>query len=258
MVYDARDTALDSHPRHDAVSAAVKDNRSYYDDFSNWYERERHHGYHAMLDRLQVGVVRPLSLGRDVLEIGCGTGLILKEIAPFARQAVGVDISRGMLDHARRRGLSVVEGSATDLPFPDNSFDTIYSFKVLAHVEDIRRAMSEVSRVLRPGGRAALEFYNRHSLRYAIKRLKKPNAVSETTNDHQVFTRYDSLGDVRGYLPSEMRVLKVHGIRVVTPFAQVHRVPVLGHAMRLVETVARDTKGVRRLGGFMVVLTERS
>ena len=236
----------------------MKDNASYYDDFASWYERERHHGYHAMLDRLQVGVVRPLALGRDVLEIGCGTGLILKEVAPFARQAIGLDISRGMLGHARRRGLNVVEGSATDLPFPDAVFDTVYSFKVLAHVEHIRRAMEEVSRVLRPGGRAALEFYNRHSLRYAIKRIKRPNAVSDTTNDHEVYTRYDSLGDVRTYLPESLTVLKVHGIRVVTPFAQVHRVPLLGQAMRLVETVARDARGVRRLGGFMVVVVERS
>lgn len=236
----------------------MKDNASYYDDFADWYERERHHGYHAMLDRLQVGVVRPLALGRDVLEIGCGTGLILKEVAPFARQAIGLDISRGMLGHARRRGLNVVEGSATDLPFPDAVFDTVYSFKVLAHVEHIRRAMEEVSRVLRPGGRAALEFYNRHSLRYAIKRIKRPNAVSDTTNDHEVYTRYDSLGDVRTYLPESLTVLKVHGIRVVTPFAQVHRVPLLGQAMRLVETVARDARGVRRLGGFMVVVVERS
>ena len=78
----------------------MKDNRSYYDDFASWYERERHHGYHAMLDELQVGIARPLCLGGDVLEVGCGTGLILKEIEPFARSAVGLDISPGMLRHA--------------------------------------------------------------------------------------------------------------------------------------------------------------
>ncbi len=235
----------------------MKDNRSYYDDFAGWYERERHHGYHAMLDKLQVGVARPLSLGKDVLEIGCGTGMILKEIAPFARKAVGLDISPGMLAQAHARGLSVVVGSATDLPFSDESFDTIYSFKVLSHVEDIRKAMGEVARVLRPGGRAALEFYNKHSLRYLIKRSKRPHAVSETTTDDQVFTRYDSLAEVKSYLPPSLRVAKVHGIRVLTPFAHVHKLPVVGHAMRLAETAARDTKGVRRLGGFLVVSVEK-
>ena len=235
----------------------MKDNRSYYDDFASWYERERHHGYHAMLDELQVGIARPLCLGGDVLEVGCGTGLILKEIEPFARSAVGLDISPGMLRHARGRGLDVVVGSATDLPFEDAAFDAVYSFKVLAHVEHIRRAMEEVARVLRPGGRAALEFYNRHSLRYLIKRLKRPDAVSDQTTDDEVYTRYDTLGDVRRYLPDELRVDRVHGVRVFTPFAQVHRVPVLGHAMRFAERAARDTAGVRRLGGFMVVSVER-
>jgi ubiquinone/menaquinone biosynthesis C-methylase UbiE len=234
-----------------------KDNAAYYDDFAAWYERERHHGYHAHIDRLQVGVAKPLCLGKDILEVGCGTGMILKEIAPFTRSAVGLDISRGMLEHARNRGLNVVEGSATDLPFPDASFDAVYSFKVLAHVEAIEKAMAEVARVLRPGGRAALEFYNKHSLRYVIKRLKPAHKVSETTTDEQVYTRYDGLADVRRYLPPELRVEGVRGIRVFTPFAQVHQVPAVGSALRLAERVARDQKLTARLGGFMVVMVER-
>lgn len=234
-----------------------KDNAAYYDDFAAWYERERHHGYHAHIDKLQIGVAQPLCLGRDVLEVGCGTGMILKEIAPFARSAVGLDISRGMLAKARERGLNVVEGSATDLPFPDASFDAVYSFKVLAHVEAIRRAMEEVARVLRPGGRAALEFYNRHSLRYVIKRVKPAHKVSDETNDEQVFTRYDSLRAVRGYLPPTLSYTGVRGIRVFTPFAQVHAVPAVGHALRAAERVARDSLLTARLGGFMVVLVER-
>lgn len=235
----------------------MKENRDYYDDFAGWYERERHHGYHAMLDRLQVGVARPLCLNRDVLEIGCGTGLILKEIEPFARKAVGLDISRGMLAQARGRGLTVVEGSATDLPFEDASFDAVYSFKVLAHVQGIEQSMSEVARVLRPGGKAALEFYNKTSLRYLIKRLKKPHAVSDQTTDDQVYTRYDTLADVKSYLPASLKVAQVHGIRVFTPFAQVHAVPGLSHAFDAAERVARDLRPTARLGGFLVVVVEK-
>lgn len=236
----------------------MKDNASYYDDFAGWYENERHHGYHAMLDRLQVGVAKPLCADREVLEVGCGTGMILKEIAPVAARAVGLDISRGMLAHARARGLDVVEGSATDLPFEDESFDTVYSFKVLAHVEAIERAMSEVARVLRPGGRAALEFYNTRSLRYVIKRLKKPHAISERTTDDQVYTRYDNLRDVEGYLPPSLRVDGVRGIRVFTPFAQAHKVPVLGAVLGYAEAVARDLPLTRQLGGFMVVMVHKT
>lgn len=235
----------------------MKDNRSYYDDFASWYERERHHGYHALIDQLQVEIARPLAEGRDALEVGCGTGMILKEIAPHARHAVGVDISRGMLEQAHQRGLDVVEGSATDLPFADASFDAVYSFKVLAHVQDIARAMSEVSRVLRPGGRAALEFYNRRSLRYVIKRLKRPHAVSETTTDDQVYTRYDSIEDVKGYLPPDLSVEGVRGIRVFTPFAQVHRVPVVAQAFGKAERIARDRPLTAGFGGFLVVMVQK-
>lgn len=236
----------------------MKDNRTYYDDFAGWYERERHHGYHALLDRLQVGVARPLSLGRDVLEVGCGTGLILKEIEPFARSAVGIDISRGMLEKAARRGLTVLEGSATDLPFADESFDAVFSFKVLAHVQAIEQAMREVHRVLRPGGRAALEFYNKRSLRYVIKKLKRPNKISDTTNDHQVYTRYDSIGDVRRYLPDGLNVVDVRGIRVFTPFAQVHKVPGVAQAFGTAERIARDRKVTAQFGGFLVAIVEKS
>ena len=232
----------------------MKDNQSYYDDFADWYERERHYGYHALLDRLQIEVALPLCRDKDVLELGCGTGLILKEIAPHARSAKGIDISPGMLEQASGRGLDVQVGSVTDLPYEDESFDAIYSFKVLAHVEDIEKAMSEVARVLRPGGRAALEFYNRRSLRYLIKRLKRPNQVSNVTTDDMVYTRYDNLNDVKSYLPSNLRVDETKGIRVFTPFAQVHLVPGVKHAFEKMERAARDNAVTRGFGGFLVVI----
>jgi ubiquinone/menaquinone biosynthesis C-methylase UbiE len=235
----------------------MKDNRSYYDDFAAWYERERHDGYHAMIDSLQVEVARPLAEGRDVLELGCGTGMILKELHPVARNAVGIDISPGMLAQAQARGLNVVVGSATDLPFEDESFDMVCSFKVLAHIEDIERAMSEVGRVLRPGGVAALEFYNKRSLRTLIKHLKPASAVSEQTNDEQVFTRYDDIDDVKGYLPPELHVTGVRGVRVFTPFAQVHKLPVIKSVFSTAERWARDNTVFSRFGGFMVVMIEK-
>src|SRR6188472_1855648 len=115
--------------------------RAYYDDFSTGYERERHRGYHALLDELELGVVDPLVRGAEVLEVGCGTGLILEKLARTARRAEGVDLSPGMLDLARKRGLDVREGSATELPYADDSFDVVLSFKVLAHVPEIERAL---------------------------------------------------------------------------------------------------------------------
>ena len=130
--------------------------RSYYDDFASSYERGRDRGYHRMVDEIEASIVLPYAANQRVLEVGCGTGLVLSRVAPVAKSATGVDLSPRMLDAARARGLDVREGSATDLPFPNESFDVVCSFKVLAHVPDLRRALSEVSRVLAPGGTAII------------------------------------------------------------------------------------------------------
>src|SRR5580698_1934571 len=99
------------------------DNQSYYDDFAGWYERERHLPYHRMLDDLEVGLVERYATGRDALEVGCGTGLILDRVSRFARHATGVDLSGGMLARAAARGLRVAQGSATELPVATGSVD---------------------------------------------------------------------------------------------------------------------------------------
>ncbi len=233
------------------------DNRSYYDDFAGWYERERHLPYHRMLDDLEVAVVERYGAGRDVLEVGCGTGLILGRVAQFARRAAGVDLSGGMLGPAHARGLSVAQASATELPVRTASVDVAYSFKVLAHIPDIAGALAEMARVVRTGGHVLAEFYNAHSLRRLVKWMKPPTAVSASTNDEAVFTRYDTAADIRGYLPPDLEWVTSRGIRIVTPVAQVHQVPVLGPLVRRAETALADLPLARDLGGFLVVVARK-
>jgi ubiquinone/menaquinone biosynthesis C-methylase UbiE len=233
------------------------DNRSYYDQFAATYEKERHHGYHALIDKLETSIVLPYVENARVLEAGCGTGMILKEVAPRARQAVGLDISPGMLRAARGRGLDVVNASVTHIPFPDGHFDLAYSFKVLAHVEKIGAAMAELGRVVRPGGHVIAEFYNPWSLRYLVKRLKRPTQIAGATTDEAVFTRYDSLPTVRRYLPPSLHLIDVHGVRVVTPFSQVHKLPYIGRAVAALEFGARSAPGLKRLGGFLVIVAKK-
>src|SRR4051812_7384152 len=79
--------------------------QAYYDRFSTTYEAERHHGYHRLIDELELDLVRQYGAGRDVFEAGCGTGLLLRETARLARSAIGLDLSRGMLAAARDRAL---------------------------------------------------------------------------------------------------------------------------------------------------------
>jgi ubiquinone/menaquinone biosynthesis C-methylase UbiE len=161
-------TPIDLQPTGDLPTT-----RAYYDEFAARYDDKRGgrepNGYHDLVDDLEVDYAERFGRGLDVLEVGCGTGLILARIAGFARTARGIDLSPGMLERARARGLDVMEGSATKLPFDDASFDVVCSFKVLAHVREIELALREMARVTRPGGTVLAEFYNPLSLRGLVK-----------------------------------------------------------------------------------------
>ncbi|MGE3674123.1 MAG: class I SAM-dependent methyltransferase, partial [Polyangiaceae bacterium] len=168
------------------ASGSHDSNRAYYDAFSKRYEALRGTndpgGYHELLDELEASFVERFATGRDVLEVGCGTGLVLSRIARFAKHAQGLDLSPGMLEKAKERGLDVTLGSATDLPFPDASFDVTCSFKVLAHVPDLEKALSEMARVTRPGGMVLAELYNPNSFRGVVKRYDPAREIAQKTN----------------------------------------------------------------------------
>ena len=233
-----------------------KDNRSYYDEFANWYENERHDGYHALIDELEFDLIEPYVRGKHALEIGCGTGLILQRTADIAERAVGIDISPGMLSLARDRGLEVAVADVTHLPFDDNTFDVVYSMKVLAHVQEIDRAIAEMTRVTKRGGVLILEFYNKFSTRYLVKRIGGPRKISAKTDEGEVFTRWDSPVDLSRRLPENVSLVDYAGVRVLTPFASIHKIPVVRSALSIGEFWARDSL-LRYFGGFLIVILEK-
>lgn len=230
--------------------------QNYYDQFSETYEKHRHHGYHVLLDELEVEITKRY-LGQRVLEAGCGTGLILQRLHREANMTVGIDLSAGMLSLAKQRGLRVAQSGVNQLPFADNYFDTVVSFKVLAHVPQIEAALAELCRVTRPGGHLVLEFYNLHSLRTLIKKLKNPTTISASFHDEDVYTRYDSLADIRRYLPDSLQLVDIRGVRVFTPTASVHQIPLFGSALRKLEHWAADAPIFKRYGGFLIVVLKK-
>ncbi|MBK8258906.1 MAG: methyltransferase domain-containing protein [Polyangiaceae bacterium] len=233
----------------------LHETRAYYDDFATRYEDRRGGndpgGYHDLIDDLEIDFVRRFGTGGDVLEVGCGTGLLLARAAEFAKTAVGVDLSPGMLERARARGLNVVEASATALPFPDNQFDVAYSFKVLAHVRDIDKALAEMARVVKPGGFFLAELYNPHSLRGLLKRLGPPGKVSDSKDESHVYTRFDSPDRAQAYAPPGTQFVVARGVRIVTPAAAALRIPYVGNLLRRAEWVLCDSP-LRRFGGFWI------
>jgi ubiquinone/menaquinone biosynthesis C-methylase UbiE len=242
------------------ASGSHDSNRSYYDAFSARYEAHRGEndpgGYHELLDDLETEFVRRFAENRSVLEVGCGTGLLLRRMQSFTSLARGVDLSPGMLEKARARGLDVVEGSATALPFPDSSFDVTCSFKVLAHVPQIADALSEMARVTRPGGHVIAEFYNPFSLRGLVKRFGPAGRIAKGTHEHHVYTRFDSPREVRALVPANCQLVASRGVRIATPTAHVMKTRVGRLVFTRAERLLCDSP-LRVLGGFYVVAMEK-
>ncbi len=240
-----------------AMDPELDKTRAYYDDFAKRYEDKRRPndggGYHALIDDLEIELVHRYGDGRDVLECGCGTGLILERVREFARTAKGIDLSPGMLDRARARGLDVREGSVTSLPFEDATFDVTCSFKVLAHVPEIERALAEMARVTRPGGVVLAEFYNPLSFRALAKRIGPAGKISDAKRESDVFTRFDAPWEVRRLAPKGTRLEAARGVRIVTPAAAAMRVPGVRTVLRRVEHLLADTPA-SFFGGFYVAV----
>ncbi|MGH2530837.1 MAG: class I SAM-dependent methyltransferase [Thermomicrobiales bacterium] len=106
--------------------------------------------------------------GERVLDVACGTGAVARQIAPLvgaSGSVVGLDLSPGMLAVAGSRpapaGASITwqQGSADDLPFPNEAFDLVLCQQGLQFFPDRPAAVREMRRVLAPGGRAALSVW---------------------------------------------------------------------------------------------------
>jgi SAM-dependent methyltransferase len=112
--------------------------------------------------------------GLRVLEIGCGLGTDGAQFARAGAAYMGIDLTEAAVGLARRnfellglRGeFRVADGE--NLDFADESFDLVYSHGVLHHTPDTTRAVCEIHRVLRPGGRAIVMLYHRDSYNYRV------------------------------------------------------------------------------------------
>ena len=242
------------------MSRGLEETRAYYDEFSKRYEDKRRpndaDGYHALIDDLEIQICERYGQGKDVLEVGCGTGLILERIRRFAKSAKGIDLSPGMLALAKERGLDVCEGAATKLPFADESFDLTCSFKVLAHVPDIGKALSEMARVTRKGGIVLAELYNPLSFRALAKVLGPAGKISDTTRESAVYTRFDAPWNIGKILPPGTRLETARGVRIVTPAAAFMRVPLLKDVLRRAELALCDGPA-SVFGGFYVAVIRK-
>ena len=100
-----------------------------------------------------------------LLDVGCGTGVLAARLAARGYEATGLDPSDGMLSVLRERAPAVtaVQASATEMPFDDAEFDLSVSVATMHHIADpdaVRRALAEMVRVVRPGGKVIVWDHN--------------------------------------------------------------------------------------------------
>ena len=138
-----------------------------------FYERVEEHRYRTEWHIPEAADFQS-ARGLQVLEIGCGLGTDGAQFAKAGAHYTGVDLTEAAVELARRRfELFGLEGQfrtadAENLDFADDTFDLIYSHGVLHHTPDAERAIGEIHRVLKPGGRAVVMLYHRDSYNYRV------------------------------------------------------------------------------------------
>ncbi|NNK97306.1 MAG: methyltransferase domain-containing protein [Desulfobacterales bacterium] len=145
--------------------------------------------------------------GELILDVGCGTGVFTLDILSYGTKIFGIDISTPMLSQAVKKTCTypfyAIAGDMSVLPFPDESFDKVYSMTALEFVADAKKAVSELDRVIRPGGRVVLTTLN--SLSPWAERRKKEGEKGHTLFKHMIFRS-----------PAELEILAPRNPRIQT------------------------------------------
>jgi len=145
--------------------------RGFFDDLDQYHFEKLHH----LLRLVAFDGYR----GRSVLEVGCGAGVDLARFAKGGARVTGVDLSASAIALARanfeQQGLEgrfdVADGER--LPFPDNAFDLVFAHGVVQYTANPQQLVEQCHRVLKPGGEAVFQVYNRISWLNALSKLMK-------------------------------------------------------------------------------------
>jgi ubiquinone/menaquinone biosynthesis C-methylase UbiE len=142
----------------------TQDQHKHFDEVAHAYDDAipKHVRDHYLKRR--VNFLRSVASGGTLLDVGCGTGLLIEEMAPHGYEVAGVDASPGMLEIMRERvPLPAVCADSTRLPFENDTFDTVLCVAVLHHVADhdaVATTIREMTRVSKAGGRVVIIDHN--------------------------------------------------------------------------------------------------
>jgi ubiquinone/menaquinone biosynthesis C-methylase UbiE len=137
----------------------------------------------------------------QVLDVGCGTGLLATRLAGAGYDVTAVDPSEGMLEFLRGRapGIDSVQGSGAALPFADDTFDLVLSVAVMHHIADpdeVGRALAEMVRVAKPSGRILVWDHNPRNPYWTslMARVPQDTGNERLIADHEVIAGLEESG----------------------------------------------------------------
>jgi len=137
---------------------------------------------------------KDLSKDKKILDIGCGPAVYSSDLLNRGYEVWGLDISDKMIEKAKELlkvhpclgKMHFRVGVPDNLEFEDNYFDEVIAIGIVAYIEDIKLALSEINRVLKPGGRVIFQFSTKYSpdeidnkLREAVKKLMLRNRYTK-------------------------------------------------------------------------------
>jgi len=149
--------------------------KAIFDEFANEYDKWFDTPVGKKVKELELNLLMEFvhpEQGKNMLEVGIGTGLFAMEFRKKGMVVKGIDPSVEMLSIAKRRGFDVKPGIGEDIPFPDNSFDVILSMTSMEFSKEPDSFISEMKRVTKNNGTIVVAVLNLLSL-YGIKRRLK-------------------------------------------------------------------------------------
>lgn len=134
----------------------------------------------------------------SVIEVGCGAGRDGQTMVTHDFDYTGIDLSAVGVEVCQGFGLSAVQASAIDLPFSDRSFDAGWTMSTLMHLpgDDIKLALAELARVIRPGGLLEIGVWGADEPRV---RIDDDGRYFRSRTDHQLRELLSAIGDVEAF-----------------------------------------------------------
>lgn len=199
---------------------------------------------------------------KTILDVGCGNGWVLSNFFREGAKCFGLDLTQKAIDLSKQR-FEMIRGSAffmvanaEELPFRDSSFDIVTAMGVLHHTPNIDKAIAEIYRVLKPGGRVALMLYHKNSILYRfymplrlLHQVMRERRFSISVQD--LLNRVDGEGNPLGRVYSRNEVKRMlsnfERAKMMTHLVEAYEIPFIGH---LVGKRVREMLSIR-FGWFL-------